>query len=178
MEEFTPCQTPTSSCLVKALRDDLTAEAHECAPVADLSEGTCEDVRELQGRVEEVIERYPGLGIIDTVRTLLGKIREDCKAVVPHGRRLAECPTIPTSGYYELTEDCSLSSTITVPAGQTLTIVGIGNPTIDRGEGGRHFTVNGHLNMTGVTLTKGKVSVSRVAHVNDCVEDRSERRLT
>ena len=53
----------------------------------------------------------------------------------------------------------------------TLTIVGIGNPTIDRGEDGRHFTVNGHLNMTGVTLTKGKASVSHVAHVNDCVQD-------
>ena len=101
VEEFTPCQTPTSSCLARALRNDPTAEAHECAPVADLSEGTCEDVRELQRRVEEVIERYPGLGITYCSQ-LLGNIREDCKAVVPHGRRLAECPTIPTSGYYEL----------------------------------------------------------------------------
>ena len=102
------------------------------------------------------------MGITNTVRTLLGNIREDCKAVVPHGRRLAECPPIPTSGYYEITEDCSLSSTITVQAGETLTIVGIGNPTIDRGKGGRHFTVNGHLIMTGVTLTKGKTDVSHV----------------
>eukprot|EP00949_MAST-11_sp_MAST-11-sp1_P004943 g4943.t1 len=99
VEQFTPCQTATSSCLVRAVRNDSIAGAHECAPVAELREGTCAQVRELQERVEEVIERYHGLGIIDNVRTLLGKVREDCKAVVPHGRRLAECPTIPTSGY-------------------------------------------------------------------------------
>eukprot|EP00949_MAST-11_sp_MAST-11-sp1_P000095 g95.t1 len=157
VEEFTPCQTATSSCLAKGLRDSAS-DTERCVSVAELREGTCKEVGALQRRIEAVIEKYSGLGTVDNVRTLLGKIREDCKAVVPHGRRLAECPTIPTSGYYELTADCSLSSTITVPANKTLTIVGIGNPTIDRGEGGRHFIVNGHLNMTGVTLTKGKDS--------------------
>ena len=73
VEKATPCQTATSSCLVRALRNDSTAETHECAPVTDVREGTCEDVRELQERVEEVIERYPGSGINDTVRSLLGK---------------------------------------------------------------------------------------------------------
>ena len=177
VEEFTSCQTPTSSCLAKAFRDP-TVEKHGCDAGKDLREGMCEEVSALRGRVEEVIAKYPGLRVTDAVRGILGKIRDACKAVVPHGRRLAECPTIPTSGYYELTANCSLSSTITVPAGETLTIVGIGNPTIDRGEGGRHFVVNGHLKMTGVTLTKGYLDVSRMAHVNDCVEDRSERRLT
>ena len=126
----------------------------------------------LQRRIKAVIERYSGLGIVDNVHNLLGKIREDCKAVVPHGRRLASAHYDSNlQGYYELTADCSLSETIEVPAGQTLTIVGIGNPTIDRGESGRHFFVNGHLKMTGVTLTKGKVSVSHVTRVKDCVAE-------
>eukprot|EP00949_MAST-11_sp_MAST-11-sp1_P005219 g5219.t1 len=155
VEEFTPCQTPTSSCLAKALRDDSTHEAHECAPDADMSEGMCEEVNALRRHVEAVIQKYPGLGILDSVREFLGALRKDCKAVVPHGRRLAECPTIPTSGYYELTEDCSLSSTITVPADKTLTIVGIGNPTIDRMKEGQHFVVLGSLTMTDITLIGG-----------------------
>eukprot|EP00949_MAST-11_sp_MAST-11-sp1_P003278 g3278.t1 len=172
VEESTPCQTPTSSCLTKTFRDSHSKK-YGCGG-QDLSEGTCVEISALQGRVEKVIERHSGLGIVDNVRNLLGKIREDCKAVVPHGRRLAECPTIPISGDYKLTADCSLSSTITVPAGETLTIVGTGNPKIDRGESGRHFVVHGHLKMTGVTLTKGYSDVSRVAHMNDCVEDLRE----
>eukprot|EP00949_MAST-11_sp_MAST-11-sp1_P004580 g4580.t1 len=167
VEEFTPCQTPTSSCLVMALRNDSTADAHECAPVTDLSSGTCEDVRELQKHVEKVIENYPGLGIIDTVRTVLGKIREDCEAVVAHGRRLAECPIDNPSGYYQLTEDCSLSFAISIPAGKNLTIVGIGNPTISRGEGGRHFNVEGRLDMIGVTLAKGSQSGGGAVYINN-----------
>ena len=47
-------------------------------------------------------------------------------------------------------------------SGKTLTIVGVGAPTIDREQSGRHFYVTGggHLNVTGVTLANGKGSVS------------------
>ena len=56
-------------------------------------------------------------------------------------RRLYPICTIPSEGLYELTESCRLTSEITVENGKTLTIVGIGAPTIDREQNGRHFSV-------------------------------------
>ena len=49
--------------------------------------------------------------------------------------------------------------------GKTLTIVGVGAPTIDREESGRHFNVtgDGHLNVMGVTLANGKVTEGNVS---------------
>ena len=53
---------------------------------------------------------------------------------------LPDC-TIPSEGFYKLTESCRLTGEITVGSGKTLTIVGIGAPTIDREQNGRHFSV-------------------------------------
>ena len=77
-----------------------------------------------------------------------------------YGRKLSSSPaecTIQSERFYELTKSCRLTDEIIVPNGKTLTIVGIGAPTIERDEKGRHFYVTGggHLKMTGVTLADG-----------------------
>ena len=94
--------------------------------------------------------------------------RAECKAPATHGRKLSsslpEC-TIPSEGFYKLTESCRLTGQINVGSGKTLTIVGIGAPTIDREQSGRHFSVigGGHLNVTGVTLANGEVTGDNVS---------------
>ena len=67
-----------------------------------------------------------------------------------------------------MTESCRLTGQITVGSGKTLTIVGVGAPTIDREQSGRHFKVSdgGHLNVTGVTLANGKVTESNVSLIS------------
>eukprot|EP00949_MAST-11_sp_MAST-11-sp1_P003667 g3667.t1 len=78
---------------------------------------------------------------------------------------------IPSEGFYELTENCNLAAEIVVESRKTLTIVGVGAPTIDRGGSGRHFTVRGALTLHGaiVLINGGNVSQGgavRVVGVN------------
>ena len=108
-----------------------------------------------------------GKGLVEHIReSALGLLeRADCKGPATYERKLSsslpEC-AIPSEGFYELTESCRLTGQISVGSGKTLTIVGVGAPTIDREQSGRHFSVTGggHLNVTGVTLANGKASVS------------------
>eukprot|EP00949_MAST-11_sp_MAST-11-sp1_P004699 g4699.t1 len=120
--------------------------------------------------MDEVAHEYASeKGLVEHIReSALGLLeRADCKAPATHERKLSsslpEC-TIPSEGFYKLTESCRLTSEISVGNGKTLTIVGVGAPTIDREQNGRHFYVTGggHLNVTGVTLANGKVTKDHV----------------
>ena len=134
-------------------------------------EGSCEDFQQLRERMDQVVHEYASeKGLVEQIRESAGRLleRAECKAPATHGRKLSSslptC-TIPTEGFYRLTESCHLTDQITVGSGKTLTIVGIGDPTIDREQNGRHFYVSdgGHLNVTGVTLANGRVTDDNVS---------------
>ena len=146
----------------------------ECsAGDVEAREGSCEDLRTLRERVDQVVHGHASAkGLVDHIReSALGLLeRADCKAPATHERKLSsslpEC-AIPSEGFYELTESCRLTSEISVGSGKTLTIVGVGAPTINREQNGRHFYVRGggHLNVTGVTLANGKVTGGNVSWI-------------
>ncbi len=173
VEKETVCRTPTSSCLANKFRDSrvdvflLGKTIQEClAGHVEAREGSCEDLVKLRGRVDQMLHGHAsGMGFAEHLRKTALRLLErvECEASTTHGRKLSSslpACIIPSEGFYELTESCRLTSEITVGSGKTLTIVGIGAPTIDRDESGRHFTVTsgGHLNVTGVTLANGKVA--------------------
>jgi hypothetical protein len=173
VEKETVCRTPTSTCVMSKFRDSrvdmflLGKTMQECsAGHVEAREGSCEDLRRLRERMDQVVHEYASeKGLVEQIReSALGLLeRAECKAPATHERKLSsslpEC-TIPSEGFYELTESCRLTGQINVGSGKTLTIVGVGAPTIDREEKGRHFSVTGggHLNVTGVTLANGKVT--------------------
>ena len=175
VEKETVCRTPTSTCLANKFRNSrvdaflLGKTMQDCsAGHVEAREGSCEDLRTLRERMDQVVHEYASeKGLGEHIReSALGLLeRADCKGPATHERKLSsslpEC-TIPSEGFYELTESCRLTSEITVRSGKTLTIVGVGAPTIDREQSGRHFSVTdgGHLNVTGVTLANGKAGVS------------------
>ena len=176
VEKETVCRTPTSTCVMSKFRDSrvdtflLGKTMQECsAGHVEAREGSCEDLRTLRERMDQVVHEYASeKGLVEHIReSALGLLeRADCKAPATHERKLSsslpEC-TIPSEGFYELRESCRLTGEITVGSGKTLTIVGVGAPTIDREQSGRHFYVTGggHLNVTGVTLANGKVTVGQ-----------------
>ena len=178
VEKETVCRTPTSSCLANKFRDSrvdaflLGKTMQECsAGHVEAREGSCEDFQQLRERMDQVVHEYASeKGLVEQIRESAGRLleRAECKAPATHGRKLSSslpnC-TIPTEGFYRLTESCRLTDQITVGSGKTLTIVGIGDPIIDREQNGRHFYVSGggHLNVTGVTLANGKVTNDNVS---------------
>ena len=131
-------------------------------------EGSCEDLRRLRKRMDQVVHEYAsGKGLVEQILESTWRLleRAECKPPATHERKLSSslpACTIPREGFYRLTESCRLTSEITVGSGKALTIVGVGAPTIDREQSGRHFYVRdgGHLNVTGVTLANGKAYVS------------------
>ena len=180
VEKETVCRTPTSTCVMSKFRDSrvdmfmLGKTMQECSTGhAEAREGSCEDLQTLRERIVQVVHEYASeKGLVDHIReSALGLLeRADCKGPATYERKLSsslpEC-TIPSEGFYELRESCRLTSEITVGSSKTLTIVGIGAPTIDREQNGRHFKVSGggHLNVTGVTLANGKVTGDNVSWI-------------
>eukprot|EP00949_MAST-11_sp_MAST-11-sp1_P000861 g861.t1 len=172
VEKETACRTPTSSCLARKFRFHTFLQektTQECTGGdMEARDGSCEDLRVLLRRVEDVMRGYMAKkrgGLVGEIREIARRLlqREECKASARHrpGRKLSFQPncTIPSEGLYELKESCLLASDVVVEGNQTLTIVGEGAPTIDRGGNGRHFTVigGGHLNVTSVTLANGNI---------------------
>ena len=180
VEKETVCRTPTSTCLANKFRDSrvdmflLGKTMQECsAGHVEAREGSCEDLRRLRERMDQVVHEYAsGKGLVEHIRESAWRLleRAECKAPATHERKLSSslpiC-TIPSEGFYRLTESCRLTGQISVGSGKTLTIVGVGAPTIDREQSGRHFYVTGggHLNVTGVTLANGKVTDDNVSWI-------------
>ena len=180
VEKETVCRTPTSTCLANKFRNSrvdmflLGKTMQECSTThVEAREGSCEDLRRLRERMDQVVHEYAsGKGLVEQIRESAWRLleRTECKAPATHERKLSSslpnC-TIPSEGFYELTESCRLTGQIDVGSGKTLTIVGVGAPTIDREENGRHFRVSGggHLNVTGVTLANGKVTGDNVSWI-------------
>ena len=180
VEKETVCRTPTSSCLANKFRDSrvdaflLGKTMQECsAGHVEAREGSCEDFQQLRERMDQVVHEYASeKGLVEQIRESAGRLleRAECKAPATHGRKLSSSLPIcsfqsASEGFYRLTESCRLTDQITVGSGKTLTIVGIGDPIIDREQNGRHFYVSGggHLNVTGVTLANGRVTNDNVS---------------
>ena len=180
VEKETVCRTPTSTCVMSKFRDShvdvvlLGKTMQECsAGHVEAREGSCEDLRTLRERMDQVVHEYASAKIlVEQIRESAWGLleRPGCKAPATHGRKLSSLPicTIPSEGFYKLTESCRLTGQINVGSGKTLTIIGVGAPTIDREQSGRHFYVTGggHLNVTGVTLANGKVTGDNVSWIS------------
>eukprot|EP00949_MAST-11_sp_MAST-11-sp1_P004584 g4584.t1 len=166
VEKETVCRTPTSSCLAKKFRDArvdvllLGKTMQECSAAnVKAKKGSCEDLQKLRERVDQVVHQYASVkDVVEHIASALLQ-RAECNVPEKNRRKLSSLPdcTIPSAGFYELTESCRLTRRISVLGGKTLTIVGVGTPTIDREENGWHFDVYSgcHLNVTGLTLTNG-----------------------
>ena len=145
VEKETVCRTPTSTCVMSKFRDSrvdtflLGKTMQECsAGHVEAREGSCEDLRTLRERVDQVVHEYASeKGLVEHIREsawgcwkgqnarLQQRMNASC-------RRLCQIVPIPSEGFYELTESCRLTGQINVGSGKTLTIVGVGAPTIDR----------------------------------------------
>ena len=180
VEKQALCQTPTSSCVMSKFRDShvdvslLGRTIKKCSVgLAEAREASCEDLQKLRERIQGVVHQYESeRDLIEQIRASALRLleRRECKVPAAYSRKLSsslpDC-TIPSEGYYILNASCRLTAEITVGSNMTLTIVGVGAPTIDREENGRHFNVTGggHLNVTGVTFANGKVVADYVSWV-------------
>eukprot|EP00949_MAST-11_sp_MAST-11-sp1_P005346 g5346.t1 len=158
LEEVTPCQTPTSSCLTKAHRN-ANFGRDMCGTVGNFRKGTCEEVNALRRQIGAVIERYPEFILAETLRSFLGTVvGGECNSVLAHGRQLDNnpCKFQDGQGRYTFDSNCYLSKQVQVPKKEKWTIEGSDNPKVFAKVNGRHFQVEGELVVSGVTFINGK----------------------